>query len=74
MNRHLGMRLARLENQMGTGPDLAGETERYGAPLWSATGTRAYGQDTPDGAQLAIVSPHGSVVYEVAGVSLGDLS
>ncbi|MET8169297.1 hypothetical protein ABZT34_34450 [Streptomyces sp. NPDC005329] len=74
MKRRLGARLERLEHHVGASPDLAREVQQYGARLWSMTGCRAYGQDTPDGARLAVVAPHGSLVYELAGVRLGDLS
>jgi len=73
MNRKIGARLERLEQHIGTTPDLTAEADRYGARLWSVPGCRAYGRDTPDGARLAVVGPVGPVVYEVAGVSLGDL-
>ena len=74
MNRRIGARVERLESRVGAIPDLAAEASQYGAPLWSAPGTRCYGQDTPAGARLAIVGPAGTVVYEVAGVPLGALS
>ncbi|MFF8954092.1 hypothetical protein ACF09I_35645 [Streptomyces sp. NPDC014940] len=73
MNRRLDTRLARLEQHVGASPDLATEAERYGSPLWSTAGTRAYGQDGPAGARLVVVGPHGAVAYEVPGVSLAEL-
>lgn len=74
MNRRLGARLERLEHHVGASPDLAGEAARYGTRLWSVAGSRAYGQDTQAGARLAVVGPTGPLVYELAGLSLGDLS
>lgn len=74
MNRRIGARLERLEQHIGTSPDLVGEANRYGTRLWAVPGRRCYGQDTPNGARLAVVGAGGTVVYEVAGVALGDLS
>ena len=74
MNRRIGARLERLENHIGTTPDLAGEAARYGTRLWVVPGGRCYGQDTPVGARLAVVGAGGPLVYEVTSVALGDLS
>lgn len=74
MNRRLSGRLERLESHIGSVPDLVGEARQHGAPVWSVAGFRAYGQDAAEGARLAIVGPVGTVVYEVAGISLGDLT
>jgi hypothetical protein len=73
-HRRIGARLERLESHVGSAPDLAEETERHGTRLWSAPGARCYGQDTPHGARLALVGAGAPLVYEVAGVDLGDLS
>jgi hypothetical protein len=73
MNRRLGARVERLEQHVGASPDLVVEAARHGAALWSVAGTRAYCQDAPGGTRLAVVGPHGAVVYEVAGMALGDL-
>jgi hypothetical protein len=73
MNRRLSGRLERLEAQAGATPDVAAETARYGPPLWSLAGCHAYGQNTEDGARLAVVGPSGTVAYEIAGIALGDL-
>ncbi|GAB2946647.1 hypothetical protein [Streptomyces heilongjiangensis] len=74
MNRRLSGRLARLEHHLGTAPDLARERAEHGGLIWSSASSRAYGQDTPAGARLAVVGPAGATVYEVAGVTLADLS
>ncbi|MFJ4623067.1 hypothetical protein [Streptomyces sp. NPDC088812] len=73
MTRKISARLERLEQHIGASPDLAGEAERYGTCIWSTAGVRAYGHDAPAGARLAVVGPHGGVVYELAGMALGDL-
>ncbi|TQE40241.1 hypothetical protein Sipo8835_00065 [Streptomyces ipomoeae] len=73
MNRRIGARLERLEHQVGAAPDLTQETKEYGTRVWSVPGFRAYGQDTPDGARLAVVGGPQPLVYEVVGVALGDL-
>ncbi|MGW1669008.1 hypothetical protein [Streptomyces sp. NPDC002324] len=73
--RKISARLERLEECIGTAPDLARERVEHGGLIWSVAGSRAYGQDTPAGARLAFVGPAGTtVVYEVAGVTLADLS
>jgi hypothetical protein len=74
MNRKIGARLERLEQHLGTTPDLTAETALYGPRLWSVPGYRCYAQDGPDGARLAVVGAAGTTVYEVVGVSLGSLS
>ncbi|MET9056761.1 hypothetical protein ABZX99_02945 [Streptomyces antibioticus] len=74
MNRKFSARLARLESHVGTAPDLTREAAEHGDLIWSSFGSRAYGQNTPDGARLAVVGPAGTTVYEVVGVALGDLS
>jgi hypothetical protein len=74
MSRKLGARLERLEQHIGTSPDMAAEADRYGTRLWSVPGRRCYAQDTPDGARLAVVGAGGPLVYEIAGIDLGDLS
>lgn len=74
MNRKIGARLERLEQHIGTSPDLDAETALYGPRLWSAPGYRCYAQDAPDGARLAVVGPTGTTVYEVVGVTIGDLT
>lgn len=74
MSRRLGARLERLEDRIGTTPDLAAEADRYGTRLWSVPGRRCYGQDTPDGARLAVVGAGTPLVYEIVGIDLGDLS
>jgi hypothetical protein len=74
MNRKLGARVERLETRVGAAPDVAAEAGRYGRRLWSVPGFRAYGADSAGGARLAVAGPAGSLVYEVVGVPLGDLS
>ncbi|MEU6244829.1 hypothetical protein [Streptomyces sp. NPDC047024] len=74
MTRKLGARLERLEQQVGGSPDRAAESREHGRPLWSVPGWRAYGQDRMGGARLAVVGPAGVTAYEVAGVTLEDLS
>jgi hypothetical protein len=74
MNRRLSGRLERLESRIGTVPDVASEVQRYGPPLWSVPGFRAYSEDGASGARLSVVSPAGTVSYEVTGISLGDLA
>lgn len=73
MSRRIGARLERLEQHIGTAPDLARETAEHGGLIWSVAGSRAYGQDTETGARLAVVGPAGTTVYEVDGVTLEDL-
>lgn len=74
MTRRLGARLERLEQHLGPSVDQAAEAALYGLLRWSAPGWRCYTRDTPHGAHLAVVGPQGALVYEVPGVSVGDLS
>lgn len=67
MNRRIGVRLERLEQHIGTAPDLVREAAEHGGLIWSTAGMRAY-------ARLAVVGGVGIVVYRVLGVSLEDLS
>lgn len=74
MNRRYGVRLTRLESQVGPpATDLAAEAEQYGQLLWSRPGVRCYTHQGPDGARLALVGGQ-PLVYELLGVDVGDLS
>lgn len=74
MSRRYGARLTRLEDQLaGPAVDLAAEAARFGVLEWSACGVRCYSQQTPAGARLAVVGAAGPLVYEMPGITLGDL-
>lgn len=73
MNRKISTRLERVEQHIGTAPDLGAEAGRHGTRLWSVPGRRCYGQDTQGGARLAVVGPGGTLAYEVVGVPLAEL-
>ena len=73
MSRHLGARLTRLEQQISTGVDLAGEAQRFGSMVWSSLGFRCYSRQADQGARLTLVGAGRALTYDLPGLDVGDL-
>ncbi len=69
----LGVAADWLEHGRPSERPVLAEAARFGEPLWTAHGVRAYERQDPDAYRLSVVGDGSAVTYELVGVDGGCL-